>query len=142
MRLSDFHAQIQSVQSEAHEFEVQIAQVDSTPGDDIDVHLSEIGWVALDHEAGQARLYPRSAVTASTPDEPIPTLEELRWRLPYDETGDSNPLILAELPLDRDGPGWIRTTLELIQHVHVGRESREVWLLVGPKDAFGDILPA
>jgi len=86
VRLSDFHAQIQSVQSEAHEFEVQIAQVDSTPGDDIDVHLSEIGWVALDHEAGQARLYPRSAVTASTPDEPIPTLEELRWRLPYDET--------------------------------------------------------
>ena len=142
MRLSDFHAQIQSVRSNAHEYEVQIAQVDPTPGDDIDVQLSDIGWVELDYEAGQARLYPRSAVTESTPDESIPTMEELQQLLPIDDTGDSNLLILAELPLDREGPGLIRTSLEEIQHVHVGSESREVWLLVGPKDAFGNVLPA
>jgi hypothetical protein len=142
VRLSDFNTQVQPVRSNAHEYEVQIAQVDPTPGDDIDVQLSEIGWVELDYEAGQARLYPRSAVTETTPDETIPTLEELRQLLPVDDTGDGNLLVLVELPLDREGPGLIRTSLEEIQHVHVGSESREVWLLVGPKDSFGSVLPA
>lgn len=72
MRLSDFHAQIQGVSSNAHEYEVQIAQVYPTPGDDIDVSLSEVGWAEVDHESGQARLYPRAAVTEGTPDENIP----------------------------------------------------------------------
>jgi hypothetical protein len=142
VRLSDFNTQIQSVRSNAHEYEVQIAQVDPTPGDDIDVQLSEVGWVELDYEAGQARLYPRSAVTETTPDKAIPTLEELQQLLPVDDTGDGNLLVLVELPLDRDGPGLIRTSLEAIQYVHIGSKSREVWLLVGPKDSFGSVLPA
>jgi hypothetical protein len=104
--------------------------------------LSDIGWVELDYESGQARVYPRSAVTESTPDEAIATMEELQLLLPYDDTGDSKLLVVVEPPLDREGPGWIRTSLEQIQHVHVGNESREVWLLVGPKDAFGNVLPA
>ena len=142
MRLSEIHAELESIRSSSHEYEVQLAQVDPTPGDDIDVHLSEIGWVELDYEAGQARLYPRSAVTESTPDVAMPTVELLQQQLTYDETGDSNLLLLAELPLDREGRGWIRTSLEEVQHVHVGRESREVWLLVGPKADFEDALPA
>ena len=142
MRLSEFHTQILSIKPNAEEYLVWIAQVDPTPGDEIDVHLSDVGWVELDYEAGQARLYPRSAVTDSTPEQAIPTMEDLQLLLPYDDTGDSNLLVLAEVPLDREGPGLIRTSLEEIQYVHIGNESQEVWLLVGRKEAFGNELPA
>lgn len=142
MRLSELYRQIRSAGPDCQQFGVVLAQVDPIVGDDIDVQLSGIGWVETDFDAGQARLFPQSAVTEDTPYQQIDSVEMLLGQLPFHTGDDSDLTVVAELPLDRDRPGLILRRMTEIRALHVGAESCEVWLLTSPKEAYGsDVLP-
>ena len=143
MRLDEFYARIQDAGSDVLKFVILLAQADSIPNDDVDVQLSDIGWVEVDYEAGQARLYPRSAVSDEHPDQEIPTLEVLLQLLPFDVDGENNLVLVAELPLDRERSDLIRTSIAEVRALHLGRRSEEAWLLLNRREAFThDVLPA
>jgi hypothetical protein len=137
MRLSELYAILSRAGAEALAFSVLIAEPDETPGDDVDVLLSEIGWVEIDDIAGEAKLYPRSAVSEATPDQNLFSLERLLERLPSDVSeymgATADARILVELPLVRDGVGLLSKALVEVCDVHVSHEIAEAWLLVKPK---------
>ena len=147
MRLSELYAQVLNAGAAAMAFPALLAEPDQTPGDDVDVLLSEIGWVEVDDDAGEIRLYPKSAVTEETPDQNLFSVERLLEQLPFDIgeeiSGPGDLRIVVELPLLRDGFGLLRKALTDVCGVHVGPESEELWLLVRPKDEYpNDQLPA
>jgi hypothetical protein len=147
MRLSELYAQVSKAGTETMMFPVLLAEPDLTPGDDIDILLSGIGWIEVDDYAGEVRLYPKSAVTEQTPDQNLFCVERLLEQLPADvseEISDAADLrIVAELPLLRDGFGLIRKALVDVCDIHIAREAEELWLLVRPKDDYpNDQLPA
>jgi hypothetical protein len=147
MRLSELYAQVLNAGAEAMAFPVLLAEPDPTPGDDVDVLLSEIGWVEVDDYAGEVRLYPKSAVTEDTPDQNLFCVERLLEKLPFDVSDDISETadlrIVVELPLLRDGFGLLRKALTDVCAVHIGREAEELWLLVRPKEDYpNDQLPA
>jgi len=142
MRLDEFYSQMRNAGPDVHSFELQLAYADPTPDDDIDVQLSEIGWLEVDHEAGQIRLYPRSAVTDETPCEPVPTLGVLLDMLPIEIEETSGLEVVVEFPLDRESKGLMRTSLSAVFALHLGKQSEEAWLLLNPAQAFGNgVLP-
>ena len=69
MRLSELYAKVSKAGAEVMAFPILLAEPDQTPGDDVDVLLSAVGWVEVDDYAGEVRLYPQSAVTEQTPDQ-------------------------------------------------------------------------
>ena len=147
MRLSELYAQVLNAGAPAMAFTALLAEPDQTPGDDVDVLLSEIGWVEVDHDAGEIRLYPKSAVTEETADQNLFSVERLLEQLPFDVgeeiSGAGDLRIVVGLPLLRDGFGLLRKALTDVCGMHVGRESEELWLLVRPKDEYpSDQLPA
>ena len=147
MRLSELYAQVLNAGAPAMAFTALLAEPDQTPGDDVDVLLSEIGWVEVDHDAGEIRLYPKSAVTEETADQNLFSVERLLEQLPFDVgeeiSGAGDLRIVVGLPLLRDGFGLLRKALTDVRGMHVGRESEELWLLVRPKDEYpSDQLPA
>ena len=143
MRLSELYARISSAGAEALEFAVLIAQPDMTPGDDVDVLLSGIGWVEVDIEAGEVRLYPKSAITEETPDQNIFCVGRVLERLPFDVSSAGDLRISVELPLLRDGVGLMSKSLTAVCDVHIGREAEELWFLARPKEEYpSDQLPA
>lgn len=143
MKVSELFRVVTEAGAECRDFSVVLAQVDPVPGDSVDVDLADIGWVELNFEAGQARVFPRSAVTDDTPDQQVSVLDTLLQHLPTDNLGGNDLALVAELPLDRDGPGLILRRFVEIRGLHLGKESGEAWLLVNPKEEFGDsTLPA
>jgi len=147
MRLSELYAQVLKAGADAMAFSVLLAEPDQTPGDDVDVLLSEIGWIEIDDDAGEVRLYPKSAVTEETPDQNLFCVERLLEQLPFDVSDDISETadlrIVVELPLLRDGFGLLRRALTDVCAVHIGRETEELWLLVRPKEDYpNDQLPA
>ena len=142
MRLDEFYLEVQNAGPDVLRFELLLAQVDPTPGDGIEVQLSDIGWIEVDYDAGQVRLYPRSAVTEDKPDELITTLEVLLQALPFGIDDNDGLALMAEIPLDREPRGLIRTVMSEVHALHVGRQSEEAWLLLNPGDSFSnDVLP-
>ena len=143
MRLDEFYSQIRNAGPDVQEFELLLAQADPTPGDDVEVQISEIGWIEVDYDAGQIRIFPRSAVTEDTPDQQIPSLEGLLQLLPF-AIDENNALeFFAELPLDRGSPGLIRTAMSEVYALHLAKQSAEAWLLLSPSEVFGnEVLPA
>jgi hypothetical protein len=147
MRLSELYAQVLNAGAEVMAFPALLAEPDLTPGDDVDVLLSEIGWVEVDDYAGEVRLYPKSAVTEETPDQSLFCVERLLEQLPFDVSDDISETadlrIVVELPLLRDGFGLLRRALTDVCAVHIGRETEELWLLVRPTEDYPkDQLPA
>lgn len=137
MRLSELYAAFSKAGQEALAFPILIAEPDDAPGDDVDVVLSEIGWIETDDVAAEVRLYPKSAVSEATPDQNLFCVERLLEQLPSDVSdymgATADARILVELPLMRDGVGLLRKALVDVCDVHISREVEEAWLLVKPK---------
>jgi len=143
MRVSELYERVWNIRSQVNGFSVLLAAPDLTPGDDVDVLLSGIGWVEVADDAGEVRLYPASAVTEETSDQRVECVEHLLQQLPFDVSVTGDFRIVVELPLQRDGSGLIRKALTDVCEMHVGAEAQEVWLLVGPAQNFPtDQLPA
>ena len=63
-------------------------------------------------------------------------MQRLLEELPFDFTESGDLRVVAELPLLREGPGWIRKVLTDVCEVHVGRDMEELWLLVRPNEDY------
>ena len=132
MRLSDLFTQL-AAEKEAVSFIAYLAAPDQ---DGTDVDLAAVGRVEVDEEAKLARLYPASTATDPDSVDPEPYLGMVLSQLPVDAEGQNDLRLLIEVPLLRDPDGNDHPSLVDMAGVHVGRESREVWLLVRPAREF------
>lgn len=138
MRLSEFNDLIDAA-GDVETYALWLAAPDK---DGFDVDLAAVGRVDVQWEAAEVRLYPASSGTDTNSIEPEPALGIMLSQLPREVSPDEDFRMLVEIPLLRDDTGTSSPSLAELQGVHIGRESREIWLLLRPASEFADgLLP-
>jgi hypothetical protein len=140
MLLSDLYRQIESA-PDALQYSLYLASTDPDPANTVDAYVVRIGNLEIDHEKLSIRLIPGSMTDASGDSIPFLLLDLLMQQLPPRQFGETDFEILVELPLDRESPGYVKSTAP-VTALHLGAESEEAWFLARPVSEFpGDVLP-
>lgn len=140
MKLSELYAQVQAAGEDALSYSASLAAPDQ---DGTDVDLASVGRVELHPDQGEVRLYPASTSTDPDSVEVEPWLDEVMSQLPAHVRDQNDLRLMVEMPLLRDAAGDDPVTLVQLSAVHIGHQSREVWLLVRPASEYArGLLPA
>ena len=143
MNKLELHVRLEQISGDIESFSLALAEPDIVAGDTVDVTLAVIARIEVLREEKQIRMYP------PIPDEPAEHeyeslgvfLECLPKSLAYDD--DQSLRLMVELPLIREDSSLVDRELREIEDVHIGAESKEVWLLVRPLSEYSkDVLPA
>lgn len=132
MKLSELFGALQAA-GDVLAYELWLAEPDR---DGTDVDLASVGRVEIAYEAHEARLYPASTGTDLIEVDPEPYVGIVLSKLPQAAVGEGDLHLLVETPLIREGVADSEIRFSEIMDVHIGTESREVWLLLRPRSQF------
>jgi hypothetical protein len=131
MLLSTLHRQIRAECEDPEQYTPYLAQPDTVVGDSVEAFVIGIADVEVDDEQQRIRLIPASMADGTSS---ILLLSVLLSQLPSGLL-QSDYEILIELPLDRETPGYTKSTTP-VAAFHVGADSGEAWFLVRPASEY------
>ena len=124
------------------EFALLLVEPDIVEGDDVDVLISPLRMMKVDHDARQI-IVSSGAGHAEEVQNAFPSTFEMfmnSWPLPEFLEGDYD--VVIRLPLDEEDVGLKPDQVVPLAGVRAGVDSEEVWLLVRPISEFpADALP-
>ena len=132
MKLSELFGALED-SGDVLSYELWLAEPDR---DGTDVDLASVGRVEIAYEAHEARLYPASTGTDVIEVEPEPYVGIVLSQLPQAAVGEGDLHLLVETPLIREDVADGAVRFSEILDVHIGTESREVWLLLRERSQF------
>lgn len=124
------------------EFAVMLVDLDQVPGDDVDVIISGLRDLAVDHESQQIRLYSGSSRPEVERSPPLSIFGIFFDALPLPGVLDGEYTVTVQVPISPEDFPDEPVRFIPLGGVHVSVESEEVWLLVRhPSEYPADLLP-
>jgi hypothetical protein len=135
MLVKDFRARIASLPDDPADYQLYLAEPDTSDGPDVDVELVPVVKVSWDAQESALQLFPEED---DSDEDSLPTAADVIAEIPREVEAAPDATLVAQVPVVRPETRNYRVGFGDVHDIVVGQKSFEIWLLVKPRSEYRD----